>query len=228
MGKTSKFVCLAVVCLMVCFGTTTARADSLTLNFDGTTSFSGTALSGTFTAQFTGNSNGTVTLVLTSNLGSGQNIDPGDGLYFNFNPLLDVTQLSFALSANTGLPSPATVNLGEDAFKPDGDGQMDIEFTYGPGSKPFQNGQSQTYIITSGLGSIDAADFDFLSTCGNGCGTGPHLAAIHVQNTGANAAGSDWNGPNTPTNPVPEPASFALFGTGLAAVAALMRRGKRS
>jgi hypothetical protein len=123
-------------------------------------------------------SNGTVQPTLTSNLASGENIDPGQAWYFNFNPAKIAADLAFTLISNTGLSAAATVSTG--SFKPDGDGTMNILFTYASGTKPFTTGQSQTYLITYSQGPISAADFNFLSSCGSGCGTGPHEAAVHI------------------------------------------------
>jgi hypothetical protein len=103
---------------------------------------------------------------------------------------------------------------------------MDILFTYTMSTKAFTTGESQTYDIGTTSGTIAAADFDFSSTCGMGCGTGGHLAAVHVQNTPNGGSGSAFVGGtigSTPA-PVPEPATLALLGTAMLGFGVLRRR----
>jgi hypothetical protein len=207
----------------------TAHAGTLEFDFLPANTFSGTAPAGTLTAVFTdvaqatcGGSGGCVQLVISSSLASGENLDPGKALYLNIDPAKssELGSLAFTLAANTGFSQAASVMTGEDAFKPDGDGLMDILFTYTMSTKAFTTGESQTYDIGTTSGTIAAADFDFSSTCGMGCGTGGHLAAVHVQNTPNGGSGSAFVGGtigSTPA-PVPEPATLALLGTAMLAL----------
>jgi hypothetical protein len=213
----------------------TAHAGTLEFDFLPANTFSGTAPAGTLTAVFTdvaqatcGGSGGCVQLVISSNLASGENLDPGNALFLNIDPAKssELGSLVVAFTANTGFSQSASVMTGEDAFKPDGDGLMDILFTYTPSTKAFTTGESQTYDIHTVSGTISAADFDFLSTCTQGCGTGPHLAAVHVQNTPNGGNGSAWVGGtvgSTPA-PVPEPTTLALLGTAMLGFGVLRRR----
>jgi len=114
---------------------------------------------------------------------------------------------------------------GDDTFKPDGDGQMDILFTYGSATKAFTTGESQTYLITDSAGSLAPSDFDFLSDCTSGCGTGGHLAAIHVQNTPSGGSGSAYvAGTDNNVADTPEPSALALLGSAIAAMGFIRRQ----
>jgi hypothetical protein len=61
---------------------------------------------------------------------------------------------------------------------------------------------------------------------GNGLTEQQLASAIYVrfQRVGANGEGSDVGRPGNPQNPVPEPMTMILFGTGLAGIAARARR----
>jgi len=204
-----------------------AHAD-LVFSFLPTNTFSGTAPAGTLTADFSVVSANEVQLVITSNLASGENLDPGKALYLNFNDAkvpTDLSNLTFTLTANTGFSQAATVMTGDDTFKPDGDGQMDILFTYGSATKAFTTGESQTYLITDSAGSLAPSDFDFLSDCTSGCGTGGHLAAIHVQNTPSGGSGSAYvAGTHNNVADTPEPSALALLGSAIAAMGFIRRQ----
>ena len=196
-----------------------AKAD-FTLDFVPGNTFSGTPAAGSLTATFSDVSGG-VQLTLASNLAAGENLDPGASWYFNFNPAKTVTNLSFGLHSNVGFSQAASVSTGEDSFKADGDGYYDILFTYSPSTKAFQNGQSQTYLITS-TDAISSSDFLYGSSPGGGAGTWD--GAVHIQNTPNGGQGSAWDG-GTP-DVVPEPTTGVLALAGLAAIGAF-RFGRR-
>lgn len=201
-------------CLILCLSmAVVASAD--TLNFDPANTWSGTAPGGSLTAAFTDIAGG-VQLVIDSNLGAGENLDPNKAFYLNISDSPLLSTLAFALTANTGFSEAATVLTGENAFRPDGDGYMDILFTYDSATKAFANGESQTYLITGGAGLV-ASDFTTAwSYCPENC-NGPHLAAVHVQNTPNGGGGSAWVGGTVNTS-VPEPSSTGLLFSALALI----------
>jgi hypothetical protein len=200
-----------------------ARAD-LTLGFTPINTFSGTPPGGNpttpvITAAFTditsGPNAGKVQLVITSTLASGENLDPGKALYLNFTPPSQATSLTFSLTANTGFSEAASVmtttSTSNNMFKADGDGHYQILFTYASSTKAFTGGESQTYLISSSLGPITSANFNIT---GDG-GTGPYLAAIHVQNTPNGGSGSGWVAGSVNGDTItPEPSTMALAALG--------------
>jgi hypothetical protein len=219
-----------------------AKAD-VVWDFLPANSFSGTPATGNLTATFHTVAPGTVTLQILSNLNGGVHgefVLPGDGFYFNLNPAKNPAALIFSLTSNVGFSQAAVLHTGIDAFKPDGDGKMDIELTWSPSTKAFTAGQSQTYTIT-GISGLVADDFSFLSNCDRGCGSGAHYNAFHIGNTGNDddeKEGSDWVGgslhavstpPINPpsgsgSTPVREPATLVILGLGMASLGMIRRK----
>ena len=154
-------------------------------------------------------------------------------LYFNLNPALDPTLLSFVrqtpLDADLGAITVfnGTVPSPTDAHRADGDGFYDFFFDLptGDSAQRLNAGETLIYDISysgdlSAVGNVlSASDFFFLSAPGPGSGNpGPFLAAAHIQSTGADLQGSDW------VAAVPLPAAVWLFASALA----FMRFGARA
>jgi hypothetical protein len=157
-------------------------------------------------ATFHDSAPGTVLLTIT-NVGLSQREFIGS-VYFNLNPADDVNRLTFALASSSGAFDRPKIFLGENRFKAAGDGRYDILFSFETDvSERFSAGESVTYRIT-GISSLVAADFNYLSLPAGG--VGPFFAAAHIQGTHPNICGSAWVAP--PLALVPEPAAGTLLG----------------
>jgi hypothetical protein len=158
-------------------------------------------------ALFTDISPGTVTLKV-SNVGL-VDAEFVSELYLNINPAYNPTSLIFTPVSSSGGFATPTINLGTDGFKADGDGKYDIRFNFLTSSgNTFSAGESFTYQIT-GVPTLVASDFIFLSTPAGG--HGPFDAAIHVQGICNDASG--WADPHNGAVIVlvPEPAPGVLL-----------------
>lgn len=144
------------------------------------------------------------------------------GMYFNLDPALDPTLLTFTRLGGTG-PTAAdtTILTGVDAYRADGDGFYDILFDFPPPPggdlARFNSGESLIYEIS--MPGLSAASFNFFGAPGPGAGNpGPFLSVARFQETGPLQDGSDWVGA------VPVPAAVWLFGSGLLGLVGLARR----
>lgn len=200
----SGFFLFGVVCAvsMLVLSGANARAGSVIYTLDYT--FSGTPPSGAapwVDVTFQDVNPGTVALTISNVNLTGQefNVD----VYLNLNPAKDVTQLTFAeQSASSGLSGLST-STGENAFQADGDGSYDIDVGFATANDGrFMGGDYITYQIT-GIPTLVASDFEFLSYVGGGQGV--YYAAAKIQ--GISSGLSGWIGS---TQPVPEP-GFAGF-----------------
>jgi hypothetical protein len=134
---------------------------------------------------------------------------------FNLDPQLDVSALVFSAPAATGEFADPTLNLAVDAFQGDGDGFFDIQVDFdhsGGAPTRFGVGDAAEYSIT-GISTLTAGSFDFLSAPGGGAG--PFPTAAHVGGIGPDDGDSGWIS-------VPEPATLDVLALG--GLALLRRR----
>jgi len=171
-----------------------------------------------------GGSPGSVTLTMT--VAGTVNAADVDQIYFNFDPSLDISALTFAYGGSSTGPGANDIVTGTDAYMADGDGKFDIYFDFPPppGDDParWNAGETVIYTITSSE-AITAQSFNFLSAPGGGAG-GPFLSAAHFLETGASGSDSAWVGAAS----VPVPAALWLFGSGLIGLIGVARRDRRS
>jgi hypothetical protein len=207
-----------IVVLMILAGSLAANAS---IEYQFNTPFSGDPNpAGTgpwIDAYFIDVTPGEVLLTVTNvNLTAGEFIQgngsgASGGLYFNINPNDTVTDLHFTLvseTANFG----TIISTGEDAFKADGDGEYDVQFDFA--DQTFSVDSSFTYEIT-GISSLTAADFAYLSTPAGG--QGPFYAAAKIQGlaNGNSTFLEPGGGPETVVTPEPTSLVLLAAGTGL-------------
>jgi hypothetical protein len=211
-----------------------AQAEIITLAYDASNAFRGdVAFPGSITADITDVTGG-VQLVITSNLATGEYVEThssasgAEGFFFNFDPALSaiLPDLTFTLKSTIGaFTQAATTLVGENKFEADGVGGLyDINMTWAKG-QGFSDGESQTYLITTSHGSIDAADFDYLSTDAPNALTAHNWVAAAQIGGIAAAPHQSWVGADVASIVgVPESSTWAMMVIGFGLVGLQLRR----
>jgi hypothetical protein len=188
-------------------------------------------------ATFTNNGANTVRLELDffGNLSGDAKISEWS---FNLKDTATISNIVFDEAAGTpnNLAIDPVGTYSVNSFKANGTGGwLDMLIDFHPNGQLTQQAENtKFYFDLTGTG-LDEMSFNALSTAGNPA----RLAAVHIQSYGANNANSLWVGgncippqgsttcerPDDPTgDPLPEPATLALFGLGLGLM--VMRRRK--
>ena len=155
--------------------------------------------------------------------------------YFNIDPTMNPTALSFTQTSSAGSFTGPTVMTGANGFKAGPDGKFDILFAFsstGDNSTRFTGGDSVTFTIT-GISGLTADDFNWLSTMSGG--SGAYDSAAHVEPGTQEPICPAWINPTTTqvlgnfddSNPngVPDAsATISLLGVSLAGIAAFRRK----
>jgi hypothetical protein len=144
--------------------------------------------------------------------------------FLNLDPALNPGDLSISASLLSGafnVPAAASLLLGANAYKADGDGHYDIKVIFDTSdgmATRFTDGDTLRLTLTyGGAGSFNESSLIFPSSPDGG--TGPFLAAAHINSTGVDDTGSVW------VAAVPEPSvSMKLLLAGVALLATRRRR----
>lgn len=212
-GMRRVAISLAIFAFVGFASAMTAQADPVTFTLGGA-DFSGPTdnTGGNITVHIE-NIAGGVRVTVTNNL-----VDPGaflGSLYLNTSvaPLAGAMGTCVSCAATNG--QTMTFNFGSDAFQADGDGRFDILIDFSAeNANRLTPGEVIIFDLTST--TLGFTSDSFLVFSAPGGGNGPFQAAAHIQNLPN--GGSDF------IAEVPEPTSMILLGTGLATLAAGLRR----
>jgi hypothetical protein len=176
------------------------------------------------TAQFTDVGPGQVQMtVTTSHLTRRESVG---SLFLNLDPALNPSLLVFNRLNSTGSFKGPKIRAREDGFNVPDAGQFDLRFQFagfGSSRRQFGNGDQVTYLI-SGIPELNASSFGFdsLTPC-----TGDSIAAVaQIRGIPAHRR-SGWIYPADGLTPIPEPASWLLFASGLLVSGTLAARRQR-
>lgn len=214
-SRTRKLLSLSLVVLVPAMVANQAVATVLSfsadLEFSGGVEPVGTApwLSATFDDH---GGAGLVTMTLAAtNLTDDEFVS---GWYLNLDPALDPRELYFSTPTKVGSFDKPSVHLGEDGFKAAGGGKYDIRLDFATSNRGFGRfgrGDAVSYTI-SGISSLTANSFDYLSVSSGGSGT--FYMAAHVQGIGRCDDDSGWVANDRVSPEVPEPATLGILALG--------------
>ncbi len=164
---------------------------------------------------------------------SAVNLSGGDFVsswYFNVDPTLNPSSLTFSVASSTGLFTDPTIQTGANSFKAGPDGKFDILLgfaTGGTAATQFGSGDTLTYII-SGISGLTADDFNSLSTTAGG--KGAYYSAANIHSSGdcpswINPTTTTFIQGNARTDNVPDgSATITLLGAALAGIGVFRRK----
>ena len=183
--------------------------------------FSGTGVSPEGTAPWltvtiddgVNDTDGIVTLTFqATNLTGSEYVDK---LYLNLDPILDPTKLQFTSPVQTGTFELPGISKDVNAYKADGDGEFDIEFSFATVEDDRFGADEAVKYTVSGIAGLTADSFDFPSNPKKS-GDPSFPFAAHVNSIGPGAK-SGWVS-------TPEPATMALMAAGFGLIAVRRRR----
>jgi hypothetical protein len=202
-----------VLLLPLIFSAAGARADSFFYQY--TNVYAGTRPEGSpawVNSLFSDVSTGTVQLKISANgLANGEFLS---AMFFNLDPSLNPTKLTFNYVGSSGGFALPTIKTGADSFKADGQGKYDIDFTFSQkANTEFTGSDYIIYDITSSAFSLTASDFDVLSTAAGGCDE--FLAAAEISGIPGtcDTTSTGWVAPGVVAL-APEPQPLALVALG--------------